>query len=146
MHFQVSVAIDAPADRVWSVLSDVERWPEWTPTMTSVQRLDPGQFRPGSQARIKQPKLPAMVWTVSSIEPLRQFTWSTTSGGVVTVAGHVITPGPGSGVTVTLSIDSSGLLTGVVDLLYAGLTRDYVTTEAARLKHLCEAGALLTMS
>ncbi len=74
MGYQVSVPIRAPIDRMSPILIDVERWPDWTLTITSVQRLDQGPFQRGSQARVEQPKLPAVVWTVSEVQPLRQFT------------------------------------------------------------------------
>ena len=35
-HFSVTVDIPAPPDRVWAVIADVERWPEWTPTVTRI--------------------------------------------------------------------------------------------------------------
>jgi len=37
------VDIAAPPGGVWAVIADVERWPEWTPTVTRLQRLDRGQ-------------------------------------------------------------------------------------------------------
>ena len=47
----VSVNIDAPPEKVFAVLCDVERWPEWTSTMTSVQRMQSGSFAVGSCAQ-----------------------------------------------------------------------------------------------
>jgi carbon monoxide dehydrogenase subunit G len=39
--FCVTVEIQAPPDRVWSVMSGVERRREWTPTVTSIERAGP---------------------------------------------------------------------------------------------------------
>ena len=50
--------IDAPPEVVWRVLIDVERWPEWTPTTDRIERLDEGEFRLGSRARMKLKRRP----------------------------------------------------------------------------------------
>ena len=48
-HFSIAVEIQAPPDRVWAVLRDIERWPEWTPAVTSNQRVDRGPLALGSR-------------------------------------------------------------------------------------------------
>jgi hypothetical protein len=32
MQFSITTEVDAPPEVVFAVLSEVERWPEWTPT------------------------------------------------------------------------------------------------------------------
>ena len=59
------IHIDAPPEVVWAVTQDVGRWPEWTPTVTAVTRVDQGPFGLGSVARIKQPLQPQAPWVVT---------------------------------------------------------------------------------
>ncbi len=88
MDHELTIDIDADAARVWEILSDVERWPEWTPTVTSVERLDRRPFGVGSRFRIRQPKLPTAVWTVTTLEPGCYFEWRNVSPGLTSVGGH----------------------------------------------------------
>jgi hypothetical protein len=127
----------APAD-VWVVMIDVERWREWTPTITSIERLDGGPFRVGSRARIRQPKLPTAVWTVTALETGRYFEWRNASPGLTSVAGHRTEPTAGGGTTVTLTFGWSGWLAWLIRLVYGKLARRYVRTEAESLKRWCE--------
>ena len=58
MDFSIDVDIDAPPDRVWAVMSDIERWHEWTPSVKSISRREQGPIRPGHRAWVRQPKFP----------------------------------------------------------------------------------------
>jgi uncharacterized membrane protein len=53
-----SIDVEAPVQQVWEVLCDVERWPEWASTVTSVRRLDDGPLATGSPVRVEQPRIP----------------------------------------------------------------------------------------
>jgi uncharacterized membrane protein len=137
---EVTVAVQAPAEVVWAVLSDVETMPSWTESMTSVTRLDDVPMRIGSKVRIKQPRLPPTVWTVTEYVEGRQFSWDAKAPGATTRASHVVTPdGPNS--TLTLRIDVTGPLAGALWRMSAGLTRRYLQMEAEGLARAAQARA-----
>jgi len=135
--FSIVVDVKASPDRVLAVLCDVERWPEWTSTMTSVRRMDDGPFAVGSRARVRQPKLLAAVWQVTELDEKRSFTWVTRSPGVQLEARHWVEAGR-AGSRVTLSFRFSGLLGPVVARLYRGLSQRYLATEAEGLRKRCD--------
>jgi uncharacterized protein YndB with AHSA1/START domain len=141
MGFEISTTISSSNERVWAVLTDVERWPEWTPSMTKVTRLDEGPFAKGSQASVKQPRLPAMVWTVTEVTPGRSFVWEAKRPGVTLVAGHHLTSEDDNGsVKVVLSVEQRGALGRVLEPLTSRSAKRYVTLEAEGLKLRSESG------
>ena len=131
------VDIDASPEKVFAVLCDVERWPEWTSTMISVQRLDGGPFAVGSRTRVRQPKLRPAVWQVTELESERNFTWTTGAPGLRMKAEHSVEP-QGGGSRVALSFEISGPIGPVISRLYGGLIERYITTESQGLKQRCE--------
>src|SRR6185436_13149266 len=88
MEYLISVDIDAPPDVVWPVMSDGERWHEWTASVTSVKRLDKGPLRIGSRALIRQPRFPPAVWKVTALEPGRRFVWKSGMPGMWVYGDH----------------------------------------------------------
>ncbi len=138
MRYELSVDVNAKPDAVWAVLADVERWPEWTPSVRRVRRLEEGPLGGGSTARVKQPKLPAARWRVTGYVAGREFTWVSQSPGVTTVAEHLIAPGDGGGSRVTLVLTQTGRLARLAGLLGGRLIRRYVGLEADGLKRRSE--------
>jgi uncharacterized membrane protein len=128
MHTEVTFAVDAPADRVWAVLADVERWPTWTASMSRV--VIDGPLEVGAVAKIRQPKLPATAWTVTEVVPGRSFSWESKAPGSRAVGGHEITPTGDATCEMRLMLDQTGPVGSLVGLLYRGLTRRYVQMEA----------------
>lgn len=135
----IEVEVDAPAETVWAVLSDATGWPEWTPTVTSVELVGGGPLQMGSRARIKQPRIPMTEWTVTELAPGRGFTWESRGPGVLAVARHTVDPIDDGRTRVRLSVSQSGLIGGPVGLLYRRLTDRYLAMEAAGLKARAEA-------
>ena len=90
-----TVTIAAPPEQVWTVLVDVERWPERIPTVDRVERLDAGPLAVGSRTRVEQPRLPTAVWTVTELADGSSYTWESRSPGVTVTAAHEVEPQPG---------------------------------------------------
>ncbi len=140
MTYRSSIDIDAPVKRVWEALVDVERWPDWSPSLTSVERLEPGMLRPGSSARIQQPRLPLALWRVTELEPEKSFTWTSHSRGVTTVARHTLTAREEGGTRALGEIDQYGPLALLAKVFYSRLIKSYLKQEAQGLKQRCERG------
>ncbi|PWK92308.1 SRPBCC family protein [Fulvimonas soli] len=138
--FRHQVTIAAAPERVWRVLAEIERWPEWTPTMLRVEPLRPGPLEAGAQVRIAQPRLRPAVWTVTDWRPRQGFVWVSRGPGVRVVAGHWIEPSP-QGAAVTLEARFEGPLGILAGWLGGAPTRSYLATEAAGLKRRCEDAA-----
>jgi uncharacterized protein YndB with AHSA1/START domain len=137
-EFGTAVAISAPPERVWAVMSDIERWPEWTASVTRIERLDAGPLAVGHRARIRQPRLLPAVWRVTELEPGRGFTWVTRSPGVRATGRHWVEAAlGGSRAHITLRFD--GILASLVARLVGELTTRYLGLEARGLKERSEA-------
>ncbi|MFG1951236.1 SRPBCC family protein [Micromonospora sp. NPDC048830] len=138
MRFEVVTEIGADAERVWAVLTDVERWPEWTASVRSARRLEPGPLTVGSTARLEQPRLRTAVWRVVEAEPPYGFAWVSRAPGVRTRGDHRIVPLTEGRVRVELTLEQSGLLAGPVGRRYGELVRGYLEMEAEGLRRRCE--------
>ena len=140
LDFQVAVAINAPPGRVWSVMRDVERRPEWTPTVRKIHRLDAGPLAVGSRLVIWQPKLPPARWKMTELDDARRsFTWETRSPGMRLQARHWVDEA-GNTSRATLSIRFSGLLGPLFARLTRNLNDRYLLLEANGLRERSEGG------
>jgi uncharacterized protein YndB with AHSA1/START domain len=142
-QFEVTVQVDAPADRLWQAVADVERWPQWTRSMQDVRWLEThtagSPLRVGARARIKQPGRPRLVWEVSELMSGASFTWRAASPGVTATATHVVRPLSASRAELILRVRESGPLAPVVGMLTGRRTRRFVRLEADGLKRCAEA-------
>lgn len=136
--FRYVVEIRVSAARVWATLLDVERWPNWTASVTRIQRLDIAPLTIGSRLRIWQPRLKTAVWKVTSFDESRRlFVWTTRNPGITVVGSHGV-DAIENGSRVTLSIQFFGLLSPLLGRLYGNLTQTYLAMEGTGLKNFCE--------
>ena len=136
-----TVEIAAPAQLVWSVMADVERWPEWTASVSRIVRLTPGPLAVGSRLRIHQPKLAPATWRVVEVERDRYFVSESVTPGLRVIAHHSIEP-VGAKSRVTLSVRFEGLFAVLLARLTRNLNKRYLTMEAVGLKERCESLAV----
>lgn len=136
-RFSVSIDINAPAERVFDVMTDVERWHEWTPSVTSVKLQQPAPLAVGGRALIRQPKFPPALWTINAIEPGRSFKWINRAPGLLVTAHHGATPTP-TGSRATLSLAYEGIFGGLLAWMTEGITKRYLDMEARGLKARAE--------
>jgi uncharacterized membrane protein len=131
--FRSIVEIAAPPATVWRVMADVERWPEWTPSVRRVKLLTPGPLRVGSRARIQQPGFPPAWWRVTELEADRGFTWVSTVPGLRVTGKHWI-EAMNDGCRVTLSIYYDGWLGPLLASCTASINNRYLAMEADGLQ------------
>jgi hypothetical protein len=71
--FAATTVIRATPERIWAILTDAARYPEWNPTVTKVD----GRIAPGERVTLHvtiNPGRPFPV-TVATLEPARRMVW-----------------------------------------------------------------------
>ncbi len=106
--------------------------------MTSATRLDSGALGVGSQARIKQPKLGTMTWTVTELTPGHSFAWEAKRPGLTLVAGHYLSSGSNGTMSLTLTVEQKGPVGRLFEPLTKKSAKRYVQLEAEGHKRRAE--------
>jgi hypothetical protein len=70
---QAQIEIATTADRVWELLTRVDRWPTWNPLVQ--QAVLSGPFQPGSVFKWKSKGL-TVISTVQEVTPSQRLTWT----------------------------------------------------------------------
>lgn len=125
-HF-ASIAIAAPATRVWEVLSGVQSWPAWLPTVDHVEALDGWPLAIGRRYRVAQPRLRPALWKVTVLEPGNRFVWTAASPGMRMIASHAVEPAGADSTRVQLRYDFRGWLGAPMGVVFGRLTRSIST-------------------
>ncbi len=129
-----SVEIDAPAQLVWKVFSDVERWPEWTASVTSLVGRDGTDLAVGKRFSIKQPGMSKLTWKVTDIDPGLSWTWVQRAPGAFASARHDIIAQPDGRTLVRQRLDQRGVLGALVGRMMLKKTKRFLELEAQGLK------------
>lgn len=132
------VEIDAPVALVWEVFADVERWADWTESVTEIVGLDGPDLGEGRRFRIKQPRMPKLVWTVVALDPGTSWTWHQSSPGGSTTAVHEVVAIADDRTRVRQSLEQAGPVGALFGQVMRGMTRRYLELEAQGLKAASE--------
>ena len=137
MRLEHRIHIDAPPAAVWSVLKDIERWPDWTPSITFARIRCEGPLEPGLQADLITRGAGPATWSVTEAKPGASFAWEASVRGIHVLADHVLTPVAG-GTDVLLSVDVSGLPLMLFKRMVRRQSLENLQAEAAGLKFAAE--------
>lgn len=137
MRIEIVVDIAAAPEAVWPIIRDVERWSEWTDSISSVELLDGAAFELGARAKVRQPGFPAAVWTVTELTEGTSFTWTSKSPGLRSTGTHKVAVGP-RGAIATLGIVQEGLLAWPMKVLFGRKSERFVRMEADGLRRRAE--------
>lgn len=138
-RWERSIEINASPARVWQVMSDVSKWPEWAPSIESVEGLA-GGMGPGSTATVKAKGTPRATWKVTEWNAGQNFTWVTSVRGSKTVGEHIIEPNGEGKSRVTLAIEVKGLMGAIFKPMISKGIVENLELESNGLKQRSEAG------
>ncbi len=83
-HVRSEIVIEAPADAVWSLLTEFASWPEWGPTVSRVDS-QASSVAPGVTGRVKTVGGLWLPFAITEVEPGRSWTWKVAG---VPATGH----------------------------------------------------------
>lgn len=139
-RWERSIEVEATPARVWNVMADVARWPEWTESILSVEEVSP-DFGKGGTALVHAKGQSRSKFTVTTWEPGRGFDWETKSRGATAVGGHWIEPAGEGRSRVTLSVEVGGMVATLLKPLLSKGVNGNLEMEAAGLKRRSESPA-----
>jgi hypothetical protein len=127
--------VECPPGEAWALIRDVERWPEWCPTMRVVSVRAP-EMAVGVSVYIEQPWLRPAVWRVCEWKPPVSFAWETTQAGLRILGRHRVAPAP-TGCEVESTLQFTGLLPVLSGPLLGALARHFLRREASAFRAEC---------
>ncbi len=134
MTLETRTTTNAAAERVWAVLADLDAWPDWLPTVDSLEREDPDRpHEVGAAYLVKQPRLPKARWVITDWRAGKGFVWESKTPGARTTGTHRLRSTSDGGTEILLGVEWTGPLAGVARLMFGRLTQRYIETEAAAL-------------
>ncbi|MDG4667453.1 SRPBCC family protein [Mycobacterium sp. 236(2023)] len=67
--------LDAPADTVWHILTDLDAWPRWGPTVAKAELAGAG-FEVGAAGTVWTPVGVPLPFAITELDPGRMWAWN----------------------------------------------------------------------
>jgi hypothetical protein len=138
-RFATAITIGAPAESIWSILTDASGYPIWNSTVEKIT----GRIAPGEKVTVHAKVTPGRAFplTVTAFEPARRMVW--TGGmplGLFTgTRTFTVTPQPDGSVAFAMREEFSGLLAPLITRSIPDL-RPAFDAFAGDLKRRAESG------
>jgi hypothetical protein len=132
--FMSITEIAAPVETVWAVLSNVDRWPDWLPTVAEVEAGACGTVCAGQVLRIRHGGLGTLDWTVADVRQPRGFTRVATLPGVTLEADHTLDPLPRNETVLRLRLRIDGAGGRLLARFRASFLQAWLIREAEALR------------
>ena len=127
--FECEATLEACPSAVWSVWTDVARWPEWD-VSKEITRLD-GPFEPGASGWAKQRGNLGGPFTITAVEPGRRWVSECPLPLGKIVFDHVLEPVDKDRVRVVKRVDVEGGFAPLIVLFAPKMRRDICESLAA---------------
>jgi uncharacterized membrane protein len=143
IDFSFDMTIDRPPDEVFSVITDLDRLPEWQPAIVDVELLGDGPLRAGSRLKevreVRGKRLEQIV-EIAAHEPGRRFELRVVEGPLPVHGDLTFSPTDGGGTRLHMHAHgkANGAMRLLQPLLTVGLKREF-RSQYLRLKGLVEA-------
>jgi len=134
MRFSSSVEINAPAEKVWTLVDKLEEWPQWMPSIKKIERLSKGPLTVGSQLSViaKVSRLTVnLLMTITEFVPERSVVMQGKALGTNLIRFYSLEPVNGK-TKLTVGGEVSGLLAWMARR--GGQAISYEIAQAAKAK------------
>ncbi|HSM81639.1 MAG TPA: SRPBCC family protein [Nodosilinea sp.] len=128
------IAIAAPSDTVWALLTDIDQWPTWNPNI-SAATLE-GELKPGTCFRWRSGGT-AIVSTLQTVEPRRRLVWTGKVMGIRAIHTWSLEP-QAHGVVVSTAESFEGWMAQLMKPMLQPMLDTTLKTWLEHLKHQAE--------
>ncbi len=127
--------VDAPLDRAWQGLAQVERWPEWAGHISAVERDPPGPLTSLSSGTLHLRGAPRSKFTMRAWDPPNHWLWAGRFLWLALRYDHRFEPVSANRTRLIWTVDAEGPGVGTLGPLFAAVYRRNLNRAIPSLQH-----------